>query len=247
MAQEGRSAVAAALTRWIEEACAALEAPPPALSSARFAKQIYEAKLAGGRALRGKASAPLSLLRALFSAAPGNASLLQRVCLDLDGGSWNAVIKLLRLEGPARDRYLEVISALLAAGEDAEARLGWLQAHDIGDRDDRKAPLYAQLFAELPAAASTSTARSAAAYLQRQLPLAATPDPVDALIVAAGLYDHLQEALADVAGRRRASLAQQIETALASLGQHRELAVRDLAKLARVQYARIVALSADAP
>ena len=73
------------------------------------------------------------------------------------------------------------------------------------------------------------------------------PGKYKGLPVAHELYNHVQEALAEVEGKRAIRLRALIESTIAKLGQHPAIAVRDMAHLVRSQYARIRALTVEEP
>ena len=237
--------VTEALVAWVKAAASHLKAPLPKLRSVTYAKGIVCVTTDARQPVRGKVSAPVSLLAALWRDQP---NVLERVCLE-PLGRWNDVVTLVRCEGAAHDRYMELVSAVHDAGHDQEARLAWLQAKFMNDPDDRKEPLFRELFQKLPRSAASTTASSSAALLKRCLPLAKSADAVDALVVATELYNYMDDAFDDVAGsgKRAQDLFALIEEAIAILAQNGELAVRDLARLNRLQFARSVALAPDEP
>lgn len=237
--------VTTAIVAWLNAVAKHLKAPSPKVGSLSCAKGIVTATTASGKKIRGKVSAPLSLLAALWR---NERKVLERVCLETPG-QWNEVVTAIRCEGSAHDRYLDLISALHQAGDDQEARLCWLQANFIDDADTRADPLFRALFPKLPGAAAKVTAHSAAAHLRGRLSLARSADSVDALLFATDLYNFMDDAFDDVAGsgKREADLFAQIEGAIADLARHRELAVRDMARIIRLQFARAAAFAADEP
>lgn len=236
--------VAAAVVAWVRAAARHMRAPQPELRSLTYGKGVVSATTREGKRVRGKVSAPVSLLAGVWRHEP---KLLEKVCLE-PPGRWNDVVTLVRCEGAAHDRYMDLVAAVHAAGHEQEARLAWLQAKFIDDPDDRADPLFAELFAKLPAAFTKAKARSSAALL-RVLPHAKSRSSVDALIVAVELYNFMDDAFDDVvsAGKRERELFGKIEDAIAALARSDELAVRDMARLNRQQFARAVAFAVDEP
>lgn len=239
------AAVATAFMKWLERIASGLKAPKVVPDAVTYRKGVITLKLKGGRRVRGHISAPHSLLATLWR---DDRKVLERVCLETPG-QWNAVITLLRCEGPTHDRYLELVGAVHAAGDHDEARLAWLQAKFANDPDERVDPLFRALFPRLPKGASDPVFRSAAAVIERRLPLANDPSPVERFIVGTDVYDLLDDALLDVSGtgKREARFTQQLEAFIARLAMSDDLACRDLAKLIRLMFARTRALSPEQP
>ncbi len=163
---------------------------------------------------------------------------------DQPAGGWNAVVRALRMDGAPHDRYLELVAELHRAGKSLAAQLGWMQARMIYDPDDQDA-LYASLFAKPPAIAREMSTRSAAAMLERSFRLATSKAATDRLHLAFEITEHINEAMTDVKGQRRAKFVEATDRAIGALARSQEPAVLDHVRLARQAWARAYAYLAD--
>lgn len=231
-----KKAMVDAFLEWMQAMVKHLPAAEPKLGKVTVTKGTLELRLPREpRMLRGKVSAPLSLLTGVFMEL--DVAATTRVYTQ-STGSANAVLALLRGEGAPQERYLELLRATKESGEEDEARLGMLLAKDVYDPHDRKHPLFAELFPALPAAArKPAVAGSEAAFLERRLREGLGRSPVDALLLALDLNEHLSGAISDVGSQkaRLAKLLGAVDRAIPALAAHPELATRDIVRLVRQQ------------
>ncbi|MBJ6764677.1 hypothetical protein JGU66_28245 [Myxococcaceae bacterium JPH2] len=234
--QGSNKAMVDAFLEWMRAMVMHLPAVDPKLGKVTLKKGTLELRLPREpRMLRGKVSAPLSLLTGVFMEL--DAAATTRVYTQSTGKA-NAVLALLRNEGVPQERYLELLKATRETGDEAEARLGMLLAKDVYDPHDRKHPLFAELFPTLPAAArKPAVAGSEAAFLERRLREGPGRSAVDALLLALDLNEHLAGAISDVGAQkaRLAKLLGAVDRTLPALTARPELATRDIIRLVRQQ------------
>ena len=237
--------VVEAFVAWFEQARSLLKAPARSPRSVAYAKGVLTLKMTQKEIVLGNPSAPGALFASIYR---DESKVLERVCLD-PPGRWNDVVTLLRCEGRAHSLYMTLVEAIHAAGDREEARLAWLRAKSPLDPDDRKEALFHTLFAGMPTSKLVASASSSAAMFSKRLPMASSKDPVEALVVAHELYDFMDDALNDVAGtgKRERDLIAKIDGAVGALASSDSLAVREMAKLIRLQFARSAAFLRDAP
>jgi len=227
-----KTALEPAFLRWIDALATALPAPARAFGRSSWKHCVLSTSL-GSRKVLLPLSAPNSVVAAVWIDDMEAFAAARTQPL----GRWNRVVTLTRCPGAPHDRYLELVAALLDCGETTEAQLAWMQACAIQDEDDREGDLFPRLFPRVPKAAGIDVARSAAALLERLFPLARAKSPIDRMILAHALGEHVVEASSDVTGRRGERFIEQVDAALARLARSPETAIVDAVKLARVAWA----------
>ncbi|MCW5835261.1 MAG: hypothetical protein KIS78_22865 [Labilithrix sp.] len=233
--------VADAFNAWLHALLEELPSTAPRSTPVAFRKGVFELRPKGEhRVLRGKASAPISLLTGLLLGADPPAA---KLVYTQSTGAWNRVLTLLR-DGDVQARYLDLVRALVDVGARDEARLAVLLSIDAHDRHERGHPLFAELFPALPAAArKPAVAGSEAAFLERRLREGAGRTAVDALLLALDINEHVTGAILDVAGQRSRllKLLTAVDRMLPALASRAEIGTRDVVRLIRQQVGNALA------